>query len=235
MYKPLRKIDIRWSPDFAYAIGLLASDGFLSNDRRHMGLKDADLELVENLKNALRLGNRIGYTIPKGNKVTRKHFYIYFGDIFFYRFLNSIGLTSGKSRTIKKVDLPDKFFNDFLRGLFDGDGTFYTFWDTRWPKSFVFHLAFSSASRNFIMWLKLKLSELYGVKGFVKKGDGVLNLTYHKGDSRKIYEVMYYKGVKIFLERKYTKIKAALENDEVLKLSRKSDILSASKAAVAQW
>ncbi len=83
------------------------------------------------------------------------------------------------------MDVPDEFFADFLRGLFDGDGTFYTYWDTRWPRSFVYKISFASASSDFIIWFKDRLTQLYRVKGYICKGDGVLNIQYTKGDSEK--------------------------------------------------
>lgn len=209
------KVRIEWSQNFAYAIGLLASDGYLSSDGRHLGIKSAEKELVDNLKAALSLKNKISLGVRGGEKV-KKYFFITFGDIVFYRFLNKIGLTAAKSKTIKSVAIPDSFFADFLRGVFDGDGTFYSFWDTRWPNSFVFQMAFASASLDFINWFKNRLTRLFCVKGFVKKGDGVYNLTYFKGDTRKLFDVMYYESDLLFLRRKYTKIQRAFYQDREL-------------------
>mgnify|MGYP001602716176 CR=1 FL=1 len=205
-YKPQRKVQIKWSPKFAYAIGLLTADGSLSSDKRHIYFVSIDLELIRNLKLALILKNKICERIKRD----KKHFYIQFGDIMFYKFLNSIGLYSAKSKTIKKVTIPNKLFSDFLRGLFDGDGTFYSYWDKRWPNSFVYHIVFASASFNFINWLKTRASNLYKVKGFIRKGDGVYILRYVKGDSRKLFNVMYYNKNILYLKRKYTKIKNAI-------------------------
>ena len=42
--------DIVWSPDLAYAVGLLATDGNLSSDRRHMSFISKDRDLVETLR-----------------------------------------------------------------------------------------------------------------------------------------------------------------------------------------
>lgn len=218
-FTPQRKIKILWSSNFAYAIGLLTSDGYLSADGRHLGIKSVDKEMVDNLKRALSIKNKVSLGVRGGEKI-KKYFYVTFGDIVFYRFLNKIGLTAAKSKTIKSVAVPDSFFADFLRGVFDGDGTFYSFWDTRWPNSFVFQMAFASASIDFINWLKSQLKRLFYVKGFVKKGDGVYNLTYFKGDTRKLFDAMYYKDDILFLERKYIKIKKAFKRDQELEFIR---------------
>ena len=212
-FKPQRKIKINWSPNFAYAIGLIVSDCYLSSDARHIGFKSADRELVEKFKIAIGIQNKIGGGARSNEKV-KKYFYVTFGDIVFYRFLNEIGIKSAKSKIIKSIIVPDEFFKDFLRGLFDGDGTFYSFWDKRWKSSFCYQISFASASPNFISWLKTKLNKLYNVKGFIRKGDGVFNLRYVKGDTRRLFTIMYgNKENQLFLERKYIKIIRALDKD----------------------
>ena len=134
-----RKIHIEWSPNFAYAIGLITSDGNLSSDGRHIGFVSKDYELIEKFKTALAINNKVRMGV-RGGETAKKYFYVKFGDKVFYNFLNGIGLFSRKSKTIKFVDIPNNLFKDFLRGLFDGDGTFYTFWDTRWAQSFCFKI-----------------------------------------------------------------------------------------------
>ncbi|QQG45999.1 MAG: LAGLIDADG family homing endonuclease [Candidatus Niyogibacteria bacterium] len=210
---PQQKVKIEWSSNFAYAIGVITSDGCLSRDKRHIFLKSADKELVEKFKIALNIKNKIGKG-GRGGVSEKRYFQITFGDIVFYKFLNEIGLTQTKSKSIKKVNVPKKFFADFVRGLFDGDGSFYTFWDKRWPNSFGFRLSFASASLPFLEWLKDSLVRFYGVSGFFHKGKGVMNLEYTKGDSKKLFFVMYRSKDVLFLNRKYYKIKSALEKDK---------------------
>lgn len=92
-------------------------------------------------------------------------------------------------------------------------------------------MSIASASTDFIKWLKQKLTNLYGVKGYTHKGDGVLNLEYVKGDSKQLFAVMYYRNDLLFFSKKYIKVKNALEKD------RKFGIDSLQKprnAAVAQ-
>ena len=57
--KPKGKVKIEWSPNFAYAIGLLATDGCLYNDGRHISFVSKDLELVEMFKKILGLEVKI--------------------------------------------------------------------------------------------------------------------------------------------------------------------------------
>lgn len=215
MGKPMKKVKARWSNNFAYAIGLIASDGNLSADGRHIYFVSVDLALVENLKNALKIDTEI-FKHHRGGEKEKKYYVLSFGDVKFCRFLNDIGIHPAKSKTIKEVAIPSAYFSGFLRGLFDGDGTFYTFWDKRWPNSFGYKISFASASKTFVLWLKEKLTEKFQVKGFIRPGDGVFNLNYVKGDSRKLFSIMYPARLEraLFLERKYNKIKLALEQDK---------------------
>ena len=212
-YQLKRAVRIEWNPDFAYAIGLITSDGNLSSDKRHMGLTSSEEEMMLNFKQALGLKNKIG-RYKRGGGTEKKYFYLYFGDKVFYRFLNKIGLTPAKSKTINSVYVPNEYFPDFLRGLFDGDGTFYTFQDKRWPNSFSFKLSIASASFVFLTWLKDTLTKYYGVKGYLHKGAGVWNLEYVKGDTKKLYNIMYHSDNILRLKRKYYKMKSAIVEDE---------------------
>ncbi|MEK7089200.1 MAG: LAGLIDADG family homing endonuclease, partial [Patescibacteria group bacterium] len=202
---------ITWSKELAYASGLIASDGNLCEPRKRIQFKTADIELVENLKIALKVKTKTG--VAK-SILGKNHYYIIFTDAPLHDFLNSAGIHPRKSRTIKNVKVPNKFFRDFLRGLFDGDGTFYTFWDTRWPNSFGFQISFASASKDFIEWLKVKNSTLFGVKGFIRKGKAVYNLRYVKGDTRKLFKTMYYDKHLLFLTRKREKMVKSFKKDE---------------------
>jgi len=218
-YAPQRKVLIKWSDNLAYAVGLIASDGCLSKDNRHIYFISKDEEPVENIKKALKIKNKI-FRHGRGGEKTKKYYAINFGDIEFYKFLNKIGITSAKSKTIKKVLVQRKYFDGFMRGLFDGDGSFYTFYDKRWPNSFVYKISFASASAHFVDWLKETYTELYSVKGYLHKGAGVINLEYTKNDSRRLFHAMYHRSNILFLKRKYDKIKTALEYDARLHLKQ---------------
>jgi len=54
-----RKVKTEWTPNLAYAIGLIASDGCLSLDGRHISFKSLDRELVKKFKFALGVKNKI--------------------------------------------------------------------------------------------------------------------------------------------------------------------------------
>ncbi len=231
MGKILNKVNLKWSSNLAYAIGLITSDGCLNKDGRHIWFSSRENELVKKFRQALSLSNRIG-RYARGGETEKRYYCLTFGDINFYKFLNNIGLTAAKSKTIKSVAVPKNYFPDFLRGLFDGDGTFYTFQDKRWPNSFSFKLSVASASLDFLSWLKKFLTKYYNVKGYLHKGDGVWNLEYVKGDTKKLFYVMYRDQNTLHLSRKYDKLRGTIVQDDQRGFAY---LQKQRKAAVAQW
>lgn len=200
---------IEWSSNFAYAIGLLASDGHISKDGRHIDLTSKDTEQLKNFMLCLGISNKIG---SKRSGAGLVHKRVQFGDVHFYRFLLAIGMTPAKSKTIGVLDVPDEYFFDFLRGSFDGDGSFYSYFDPRWKSSFMFYTVFTSASRKHVDWIRMMLAELLGITGHITM-DGnkrTHQLKYAKGDSLKILKSMYYSDTVVCLNRKRQKINKAL-------------------------
>jgi hypothetical protein len=209
--KPKGKVELKWSPEFAYAIGLLVTDGCLSKNGRHILFVSKDDEQIQNFLDCLYIKDiKIGKTFSgyKGSWAYR----VQFGDILFYKFLESIGLTSAKSKTIGRIDIPKEYFFDFLRGCFDGDGCFYSYWDPRWRSSHMFYIEFISASKNHIDWLQSELFVKLGVKGHIgKDGRGATyQMKYAKKEALVIIKKMYYTRRVVCLSRKRVKVEKAL-------------------------
>jgi len=209
--KPKGQVLIRWSREFAYAIGLLTSDGCLSKNGRHINLTSKDLEQLKTFKKCLCLNVKIGIKYS-GNGSGRPYYQVQFGDVLFYKFLNSIGLFSAKSKTISSVLVPDEYFADFLRGYFDGDGSSYSYYDSLFPKSYRFYISFMSASPSFVRWLQTRISKMIPVKGHFSgyTDSNYLQLKYAKTEAIIVSRYMYY-GTRIpFLKRKYLKIQRTM-------------------------
>ena len=209
--KPQNKVLIRWSSEFAYAIGLLVTDGSLSKDGRHIVLVSKDREMIENFMKALDFQNKIGRH-SRGSSIDKKYFRVQFGDVNFYNFLLKIGLMPNKTKIIRDVKIPSKYFFDFLRGHFDGDGSFYSYWDPRWRSNFMFYTVFVSASKNHIEWLQKFIYKFLKIKGYVAKSvtNSVYQLRYAKADSLKLLSKLYYNSDIVCLSRKRLKIRKAL-------------------------
>lgn len=218
--KPRRK-EINWSANLAYAIGLLTADGCLLNDGRHIDLTSKDVEQLKNFKQCLGLKVKIGYK-TSGYNDGKKYRRVQFGDVVLYNFLLKVGLTPNKSKTTGALNMPDEYFFDFLRGVFDGDGSTYSYFDPRWRSSFMYYLNFTSASPKFLDWLQKTLKRLLSVSGTIVDSARCQNLRFAKVESSKIIKKMYYNPTVICLSRKRRKIQKTLKIDKDLTKSRAS-------------
>lgn len=211
--RPKGKVKIKWSSNFAYAIGLLVTDGCLSKNGRHITFTSKDLEQIKNFLKALNITDiKIGQSFSESSG--KKIFYnrIQFGDVLFYKFLLEIGLTPAKSKTLQQVKIPQKYFFDYLRGCFDGDGYSYSYWDKRWKSSFMVYIGFVSASKIYTHWLQAQIFENLGIMGHItsgKKKDYCYQLKYAKADSYEIFNKMYLNKNSLYLQRKKLKITRA--------------------------
>ena len=212
--RPLGKIKLVWSSNFAYAIGLITTDGCLYNDGRHLSLTTKDLEQAKNFIHCLGLTVTIGNK-SRGYEKEKKYFHVQFGDVLFYRYLESIGLTPAKSKTLGALQIPEKYFFDFLRGCFDGDGSFYSYMDPRWKSSFMFYTTFVSASRMYIDWLRKTIESFLHIKGHItkSKNDSVYQLKYAKAESLQLLPKMYYDDQVVCLTRKRIKTQRAIQQN----------------------
>lgn len=208
--KPKIVVSEKWTPDLAYALGLLATDGCLAKHSCLVDLTSKDREQLENYRTCLRISTPI---TEKSGGNGKKYLRVQFKNVFFYKFLLDIGLTPAKSKTLGVLKIPDKCFFDFLRGCFDGDGSSYSYWDSRWRSSFMFYISFASASPYFITWLRDTIEVRLAVHGHVTnfgKKNGCSQLKYAKAEGLKILKRMYHNPAVICLSRKRLKIEKML-------------------------
>lgn len=213
--KPRRR-EVLWSPDIAYAVGLMASDGCLSSDGRHFTFVSKDKEQIDNLRNCLNITAHVSRK-PSGRPGDRNLYHrLQWGDVVLYDFLLNLGLTANKSLTLGALKIPDNYFFDFLRGSFDGDGCFYSYFDPRLKSSFMFYLVFTSASFKHVSWIQKTLQRLSNVGGHMTTTKSKENrhdfyqLRYAKKETLRLLPALYPKKDGRFLSRKRLKIDKAL-------------------------
>lgn len=203
MAKRLSKVKIKWCINFAYAVGLIASDGNLSTDGRHISFTSKDKSLATLFKKCLGLENKIGKK-SRGYSKEKKYYVVQFGDVNLYKYLLTIGLTPAKSKTISKISVPQKYFVDFLRGCLDGDGNISVFNHPE-SKQKQLKVRFASASKKFVIWIYQTLYDKYNIPGghiYNDKIKSIYTLSYAKTDGGKILKLMYHRNNLPFLKRK---------------------------------
>jgi hypothetical protein len=190
---------IRWSPNLAYAVGLIATDGNLSGDGRHLSLTSIDRDLLETLRTCLHLGAAIR---PHGGGHGRRGLRVQWGDRQFYDWLVGIGLTPAKSLTLRPLAIPDSLFVDFLRGCIDGDGSVVVYVDrynTGKSERYVYerlYVTLVSASHGFLDWIQAAVHRLLLLGGSIseRRVEGkrsIWTLRYAKSESIELRRIYY--------------------------------------------
>jgi len=207
--------DFKWTSSLAYVVGLITTDGCLSNDGRHIIMRSCDVQLLKTFKNCLNLSNKISETFHNGWGKKRAY-RIQFGNVQLYRWFLKIGLTPRKTYTIGELKIPSKYFQDFLRGHLDGDGSIWTYKDYyntyKNPKYIYTRLytKFISVSEKHISWLRKNIHKLLSIRGHLyerkpKRPDqttSLWELKFAKNDSIKLLAWIYYDSDVPCLKRK---------------------------------
>lgn len=216
-------MNYRWTPQLAYAVGLITTDGCLSSDGRHMTIVSSDIPLLKTFRNCLNLKNKI--TKHHGGSSTVKQCYrVQFGNVKFYQWLQNIGLFPNKTYSIGKLTIPKKFFADFMRGHLDGDGSIIVYTDSYniyKGKRYTYqrlYTVFHSASSAHLEWIHSIFREILDVQGGLNSWTNknrkipLWKLKFAKKDSLKILSWMYYRPDVPCLERKRKIAQAFLKN-----------------------
>jgi len=203
-----------WSSKLAYIIGLLTTDGNLSNDGRHINMRSSDFQLLDTFKKCLHLNNKIAQS-NNDSLAKRPCYRIQFGNVQFYRWLLKIGLFPNKTYTIKSLNIPDPYFRDFLRGHLDGDGsitTYKDYYNTFKNPEYVYTrlwLVFLSASETHIKWIRDTIFRITKIYGHIYKTEpkilhhvAMWRLKYAKHDSAKLLRLIYHRENIPCLKRK---------------------------------
>jgi hypothetical protein len=204
-----------WSADVAYAVGLIATDGNLSRDGRHLTVTSQDVDLLETVRRCLLLDVAIRRCAG-----TNCH-HIQWSDRAFYEWLLTIGLMPAKSLRLGPLTVPDDVFPDFLRGCIDGDGSIASYVDrfnTTKKPTYVYDRLFVSivsASPHFLPWIRATVQRLCGVSGHLtvrrpRPGNDLWCLRWAKRESASLLRWIYYARDVPALRRKRERAERAL-------------------------
>lgn len=206
---------IDWTARLAYAVGLLATDGCLYGDGRHIAFISKDEDLMRILLGLVdrpnihyrRFESDFGGWAFRGQ----------FSHAVLYRWLLTIGLMPRKSLVLGAIDVPEDHLMPLVRGLLDGDGTVYTlihhptvrtYRNYRYERLWTF---FTSASRRHVEWLEARLGRAMSLSGYIEEfhREGHKNpfyrLKYGNQASRILLPAIYGDECVPRLERKWRK------------------------------
>ncbi len=208
----MRTLPLEWSEPMAYVVGLMATDGNLSPSGRHLAFGSADKDLVETLLSCLGRPIRYSTTLTRAGN---PYFRAQFGDVRFYSWLGSVGLTPRKSLTLGPIDIPDEFLPALLRGLFEGDGNIRSFVHRPTPNTYPNYryerlwVFFNSASCRHLEWVRDRTGAALALRGYLetqRRDDGrhdFYRLKFGKRDSITLLRAIYPNANVPKLERKW--------------------------------
>lgn len=187
----------------AYIVGLLAADGNVTKKPRGnlfmaIGLAEQDLKHLETLRSILCPNALL--VRYKARKTSHQDFLslrIY--DTQLCKDLSLWGIVPRKAKILKPPkNFPQELVHHFIRGLFDGDGSFYL------QKGTNYLYAAIDGTEDMMLWVNAQFCDFYPNKSKVQKGHETYRVRYGCSTAKKFAEYIY-KDSTVYLERKYKK------------------------------
>lgn len=196
--------DVIDTEEKSYWLGFLYADGYIrerkSGDSLEMKLSIKDKHHLESFRKSIESNHKItdGFNNVKyKGKISTSHMSSF--AIYSTKLVESIktqGFHSRKTFTISNPNIDEEFTNHFIRGYFDGDGSF-----SFNPKKYIIKTQIVSASEEF---QKFIINELKNNNIKINLYSGIKLQIQNKMDNQKFYNYIY-KNAKIYLERKKEK------------------------------
>lgn len=180
-----------------YLVGLIAADGCLSRDGRHIDITAKDRQFLESLAKKLKISNSV---CKKRNGSGKIQYRIQISSSTFHAFLKSVGLVSRKSLVLNRIAVEEQHFNDFLRGVIDGDGSIRS-WKHPSNGGWQWSLRIYSASFRFLRWLQQEIKIRFLTDGGLHEDRKLFVLKFGKMAAQRILKQCYYSG-SLSLQRK---------------------------------
>jgi predicted DNA-binding protein YlxM (UPF0122 family) len=197
----------KWSAEMAYVLGLIITDGCISKTGTVL-LSLNDKKLLEKVRKAMGSTHKI-----EPSKYQKNLYIFHFARENMIKDLEGFGILPNKSLVVKFPDIPRVYLADFIRGVFDGDGSIYL---DKGSKNCPIRTCFFSGSKDFIEKLENNLTKLGLPKRNIsqqKTKNGVYyGIRYGHYDSLKMFDILYRNTPnELFLERKYQRFLEGLK------------------------
>lgn len=190
------------TPEKAYWLGFILADGCISKEacntyRMVIQLQRRDRGHLQKLLDHLESNAPIKDGSAMRNETPTLWSKIRINSSYLCGALMELGITPKKSLKEKVPPIGEKFYKDFIRGVFDGDGCFYT----RSPYSAVFSLVGSLEVMSFIASI-LQTKCARSVNCSLAKGSMYTTVVHSCEDVLAIMHWLY-RGSTVHLDRKY--------------------------------
>jgi len=206
IFKEIDKIFFKkWTSSMAYVLGFIFADGNIVHTKRNTwfwSIQITDREILEKIKKVINSA----HIISERKRIDgyKQLYRLQIGSKDMCNDLFNLGLTERKSKTILLPKIPRKYFSDFLRGYFDGDGGVWFGLKNKKQnkKTYTISTSFTSGSIDFLISLKDILAKNGLLGGSLVKKERGFDLKYSVKDSLILYKIMYNNNCSLFLNRK---------------------------------
>ena len=189
-----------------YFLGFFAADGCNSKkyNNAKIKLQTCDLELLEKFKVLLESDRPIYNVHQKETKNRKESFAVNFEltSKYFCEKLEELGLSERKTYTLQLPNyIPDQYFRDYIRGVFDGDGNISVSYKGR-----ARGMSSIAGNPKFLLQLKEKIIKILDINiVFYQKNENCGYIKINRQEDLKVFLDWMYKDSNLYMERKYQK------------------------------
>ena len=195
----------KWNENMAYILGFIYADGCIIDRKKSTGdevlyiaLANADYDHLVKIRDKIAPNKKIWVYYKKLNNKYYRIDYLRIGSRYLCKRLKDLGVKNRKSKVLEFPHVPKKYLSHFIRGYFDGDGSFLIYRNE--PR-----LSFCSGTKVFLDYISLLIANNLGLskKNIIYgKVAGAYYLHYHTRESIVVGEWLYNNS-SIHLGRKY--------------------------------
>jgi len=199
-----------WTHEMSYVLGYITADGCItvSKDRKKhpflLNITSVDKKHLYRIRKALSSTHKIS---KKTGRCANVAYQFQARNPIITQDLMKLGILPRKSHNLGPIEVPNKYFSDFVRGFFDGDGTVYIYKVNGTPQ---IKAGFVSSSLSFITRFNQQLCENLGIptksihQAVDKRKNRMTqyNICFYINDCEKLANFMYGNNTTLFLPRK---------------------------------
>ena len=196
----------------AYVLGFIVADGCLGvkrvkkdgTKRFYMNITSKDIDILEKIKRAMKAEQKINSKLG-GFENSGRAWQIQIGHQEICKDLLALGIMPRKSHRLGPIQVSDKYFSDYIRGFFDGDGTVYIYEVNKTPQ---IKAELISTSHPFLKELNLRLCKNLRIhpKSIHEKSIGekmtMYGTCFYIDDCERLADLMYQENPILYLKRK---------------------------------
>jgi len=197
------------SANLGYVLGMLGSDGCVANSKNmiYIELQRADKEILERINTAIGNTREVkDYETGRGYANSKLYFYsqVVKEELATYNIIPNKTYDSNYDFPYK---LNAEFIPDYIRGLFDGDGSIKS---TNPTITWQIDTSCYNIAQEICQYLRNKDINAQ-IQTLPKVNIDIYRVyAYNKENCQKIYNLLYYPNVNLYMIRKYSKFNKLL-------------------------